>query len=87
MKKYSQLKGQVRKPGLSMSHLTNPTLLYPISAKRRSRRSYGVRRSMDYKAESPGDLVQVDALIQSWFFFGKLSQLSESELHGLSFHS
>jgi putative transposase len=33
-----------------------------ISAKRRSRRPYGVRRPRDYMAERPGDLVQVDTL-------------------------
>jgi transposase InsO family protein len=33
-----------------------------ISAKRKSRRSYGVRKPRDYIAERPGDLVQVDTL-------------------------
>jgi len=33
-----------------------------ISAKRRSRRPYGVRKPGDYIAEKPGDLVQVDTL-------------------------
>jgi putative transposase len=33
-----------------------------ISAKRRSRRPYGVRKPRDYMAERPGDLVQVDTL-------------------------
>jgi len=33
-----------------------------ISAKRRSRRPYGVRKPMDYLAQRPGDLVQVDTL-------------------------
>jgi putative transposase len=33
-----------------------------ISAKRKSRRSYGVRKPGDYNAERPGDLVQVDTL-------------------------
>ena len=33
-----------------------------ISAKRRSRRPYGVRKPGDYVAERPGDLVQVDTL-------------------------
>jgi len=33
-----------------------------ISAKRRSRRPYGVRKPGDYMAERPGDLVQVDTL-------------------------
>ncbi len=33
-----------------------------ISAKRRSRRPYGVRKPGDYIAERPGDLVQVDTL-------------------------
>jgi putative transposase len=33
-----------------------------ISAKRKSRRPYGVRKPMDYLAQRPGDLVQVDTL-------------------------
>jgi putative transposase len=33
-----------------------------ISAKRKSRRPYGVRKPRDYIAEKPGDLVQVDTL-------------------------
>jgi len=33
-----------------------------ISAKRRSRRPYGVRKPVDYVAQRPGDLVQVDTL-------------------------
>jgi len=33
-----------------------------ISAKRKSRRPYGVRKPGDYNAERPGDLVQVDTL-------------------------
>ena len=33
-----------------------------ISAKRRNRRPYGVRKPRDYVAERPGDLVQVDTL-------------------------
>jgi len=33
-----------------------------ISAKRRSRRPYGVRKPGDYRVERPGDLVQVDTL-------------------------
>lgn len=33
-----------------------------ISAKRRSRRPYGVRKPVDYMAQRPGDLVQVDTL-------------------------
>lgn len=33
-----------------------------ISVKRKSRRSYGVRKSRDYIAERPGDLVQVGTL-------------------------
>ncbi len=33
-----------------------------ISAKRKSRRPYGVRKPRDYVAERPGDLVQVDTL-------------------------
>jgi transposase InsO family protein len=33
-----------------------------ISAKRKSRRPYGVRKPRDYNAERPGDLVQVDTL-------------------------
>jgi len=33
-----------------------------ISAKRKSRRPYGVRKPKDYKVEKPGDLVQVDTL-------------------------
>ncbi len=33
-----------------------------ISAKRKSRRSYGVRKPRDYIAQRPGDLVQVDTL-------------------------
>jgi putative transposase len=33
-----------------------------ISAKRRSRRPYGVRKPGDYVAERPGDLVEVDTL-------------------------
>jgi putative transposase len=33
-----------------------------ISAKRKSRRPYGVRKPGDYTAERPGDLVQVDTL-------------------------
>jgi putative transposase len=33
-----------------------------ISAKRRSRRPYGVRKPADYIAQRPGDLVQVDTL-------------------------
>jgi hypothetical protein len=33
-----------------------------ISAKRKSRRPYGVRKPRDYMAERPGDLVQVDTL-------------------------
>jgi len=33
-----------------------------ISAKRKSRRPYGVRKPKDYSVERPGDLVQVDSL-------------------------
>ncbi len=33
-----------------------------ISAKRRNRRPYGVRKPVDYVAQRPGDLVQVDTL-------------------------
>lgn len=33
-----------------------------ISAKRKSRRPYGVRKPGDYKAKKPGDLVEVDTL-------------------------
>jgi transposase InsO family protein len=33
-----------------------------ISAKRRSRRPYGVRKPGDYRVERPGDLVEVDTL-------------------------
>jgi hypothetical protein len=33
-----------------------------ISAKRKSRRPYGVRKPGDYIAQRPGDLVQVDTL-------------------------
>jgi transposase InsO family protein len=33
-----------------------------ISAKRKNRRPYGVRKPRDYVAEKPGDLVQVDTL-------------------------
>ncbi len=33
-----------------------------ISAKRKSRRPYGVRKPKDYRVEKPGDLVQVDTL-------------------------
>lgn len=33
-----------------------------ISAKRKSRRPYGIRKPRDYVAEKPGDLVQVDTL-------------------------
>jgi putative transposase len=33
-----------------------------ISAKRKSRRPYGVRKPRDYTAERPGDLVEVDTL-------------------------
>jgi putative transposase len=38
------------------------TIRRVISAKRRSRRSYGVRKPKDYKVERPGDLVEVDTL-------------------------
>ncbi len=53
--------------GRILGHLKQSGLLKEpkrrnISAKRKSRRPYGVRKPRDYVAERPGDLVQVDTL-------------------------
>jgi transposase InsO family protein len=49
--KHLQQRGELREPKRKS-----------ISAKRKSRRPYGVKKPGDYKAEKPGDLVQVDTL-------------------------
>jgi hypothetical protein len=52
-----------------------------ISAKRRSRRPYGVRKPGDYVAESPGgDLVQVDTLDVRCFPWMTLKQFAARDV-------
>jgi transposase InsO family protein len=51
-----------------------------ISAKRRSRRPYGVRKPGDYIAEKPGDLVQVDTLDVRPFPWVTLKQFTARDI-------
>jgi putative transposase len=51
-----------------------------ISAKRKSRRPYGVRKPGDYIAEKPGDLVQVDTLDVRPFPWVTLKQFTARDI-------
>ncbi len=51
-----------------------------ISAKRRSRRPYGVRKPKDYRVERPGDLVEVDSLDVRPFPWVSLKQFTAREV-------
>ena len=62
--KHLKQRGEVKEP-------KRPTL----SAKRKSRRPYGVRKPKDYRVERPGDLVQVDTLDVRPFPWITLKQL------------
>lgn len=51
-----------------------------ISAKRRSRRPYGVRKPKDYRIEQPGDLVEVDSLDVRPFPWVSLKQFTARDV-------
>ncbi len=51
-----------------------------ISAKRRSRRPYGVRKPKDYRVEQPGDLVEVDSLDVRPFPWVSLKQFTARDV-------
>jgi putative transposase len=51
-----------------------------ISAKRRSRRPYGVRKPKDYRVERPGDLVEVDSLDVRPFPWVSLKQFTARDV-------
>lgn len=42
--------------------LSNPALKHVFRAKRRSKRSFAIRKPREFEAKQPGDLVQIDTL-------------------------